>query len=109
MDKVILGQQLRKIRRQKGYTLQKLAEKAGIGNVYLSEIERGLKMPSLNCFIRIVEALEISADSVLYGELSSGREYIYDEITQKMQNLTPQQRKTAANILDAYLQGLQNE
>lgn len=109
MDKVILGQQLRKIRRQKGYTLQKLAEKAGIGSVYLSEIERGRKMPSLNCFIRIIEALDVSADFILRGDLSSGKEYIYDEITQKMQGLTPNQRKTAYNILDAYLQSLHNE
>lgn len=106
MDKVILGQQLRKVRREKGYTLQNLAEKAGVGNVYLSEIERGLKMPSLGSFIRLVEALEISADSILRGDLSSGKEYIYDEITQKMQNLTPQQRKTAADILDGYLRNL---
>lgn len=106
MDKVTLGRKLRQIRQEKGYTQQTLAEKAGIGNVYLGEIERGLKMPSLNCFIRIIEALDVSADSVLREELSSGREYIYDEITQKMQNLTPQQRKTAADILDAYLRNL---
>ena len=106
MDKVILGQRLRQVRRQQGHTLQSLAKKAGIGNVYLSEIERGLKMPSLNSFIRIVEALEVSADSLLYGELSSGSEYVYDEITRKMQNITPQQRKAAADILDAYLQNL---
>lgn len=106
MDKLTLGKKLRQIRQEKGYTQQTLAEKAGIGNVYLGEIERGLKMPSLNCFIRIIEALDVSADFVLREELSSGREYIYDEITQKMQNLTPQQRKTAADILDAYLRNL---
>lgn len=109
MDKLTLGKKLRQIRQSKGYTQQSLAEKVGIGNVYLGEIERGLKMPSLNSFIRIIEALDVSADSILRGELSSGREYIYDEITQKMQNLTPKQRKTANDILEAYLQGLQNE
>lgn len=106
MDKVVLGQQLRQIRQQKGDTLQTLAEKASIGMVYLGEIERGLKMPSLSSFIRIVEALEVSADAVLRGELSSGKDYIYDEITLKMQNLTPKQRQAAADILDAYLKNL---
>lgn len=109
MDKLTLGKKLRQIRQEKGYTQQALAEKASIGNVYLGEIERGLKMPSLNSFIRIIEAMDVSADSVLRGELSSGREYIYDEITQKMQTLTPKQRKTATDILDAYLQNLQTE
>lgn len=109
MDKSALGQRLRQVRLENGYTQQALAKKAGIGNVYLGEIERGLKMPSLNSFIRIIEALDVSADSVLRGELSSGRNYIYDDITQKMQGLTPKQRKTATDILDAYLQGLENE
>ena len=106
MDKEILGQRLRQLRQEKGCTLQALADQAGIGMVYLGEIERGLKMPSLSTFIRLVEALEVSADSVLREELSSGKAYIYDEITQKMQNLTPKQRKVATDILEAYLNNL---
>lgn len=107
MDKKTLGNRLRETRLEKGYTQQALAEKAGLGNVYLGEIERGLKMPSLNSFIKIIEALEVSADYVLCGELSSGEPYIYDALTEKMRNLTPKQRKTAADILDAYLCSLE--
>lgn len=106
MDKAVLGKKLRDIRQRKGYTQHALAEIAGIGNVYLGEIERGLKMPSLNIFIKLIEALDISADYILRDELTSGKEYIYDEITQKLKNLTPKQRKTAADILDAYLRNL---
>lgn len=106
MDKTELGKKLRQARLEKGYTQQLLAELAGIGNVYLGEIERGLKMPSLNSFIKIVEALDISADYILRYELTSGREYICDEIVQKLSPLTPNQRKTAADILDAYLRNI---
>lgn len=106
MDKAVLGKKFRDIRQRKGYTQHALAEIAGIGNVYLGEIERGLKMPSLNIFIKLVEALDVSADYILRDELTSGKEYIYDEITQKLKNLTPKQRKTAADILDAYLRNL---
>ena len=106
MEKEEFGSRLREARTQKGYTLQSLAQKAGTGAVYLGEIERGLKMPSLNIFIKLVEALDISADYILRDELTSGKEFIYDEITQKLKNLTPKQRKTAADILDAYLQNI---
>lgn len=106
MDKAALGKKLREVRQEKGYTQHALAESAGIGNVYLGEIERGLKMPSLNIFIKLIEALDISADYILRDELSSGEQYIYDEITQKLKNLTPKQRKTAADILAAYLHNL---
>lgn len=106
MNKSALGDKIRQARLENGYSQHALAEKAGIGNVYLGEIERGLKMPSLNSFIKIIEALELSADYVLRDELTSGKEYIYDEITQKLQNLTPQQRKTASDILDAYIKNI---
>lgn len=106
MEKATLGRKLREARLLKGYTQQVLAEKAAIGEVYLGEIERGLKMPSLNSFIKLIAALDISADYVLREELPTGREYIFDEITQKLEGLTPRQRKTAADILDAYLRNL---
>ena len=106
MDKSVLGQKLRAARQEKGYTQYALAKIADIGNVYMGEVERGLKMPSLNVFIKLIEALDVSADYILRDELTSGREYIFDEITQKMKNLTPKQRKTAIDILDAYLRNL---
>lgn len=106
MDKVTLGKRIREVRRNRGYTQAALAEKAGIGEMYMGEIERGVKMPSLNVFIRLLEALEISADYVLRNEITSGQNYVYDEITDKLKDLTPRQRKTAADILDAYLQNL---
>lgn len=106
MDKLELGKKLRDARQKKGYSQHALAEIAGIGNVYLGEIERGLKMPSLNIFIKLIEALDVSADYILRDELTSGKEYIYDEITQKLNSLTPKQRKSAADILDAYLRSL---
>ena len=106
MNKSALGSKFRQARLEKGYSQHTLAEKAGIGTVYLGEIERGLKMPSLNSFVKIIEILDISADYVLRDNLSSGKEYIYDEITQKLQNLTPQQRKTARDILDAYIRNI---
>lgn len=106
MDSAFLGKRLRETRLNKGYTQQTLAEISGISNVYLGEIERGLKMPSLNTFIKIIEAMGISADLILRDELTSGKEYIFDELTNKLKNLTPKQRKTVADIIDAYLQNI---
>lgn len=106
MDKVLLGIRIRESRISKGYTQKELTEKAGIGMVYLGEIERGLKMPSLNTFIKIIEILDISADYLLRDELSSGKGYVLNEITEKLEGLTPKQRKGAIDILNAYLNNL---
>ena len=106
MDSLTLGKRIREARINKQYTQQRLAEEAGIGQMYLGEIERGTKMPSLKIFIKIVNTLNISADYVLRDELASGDRYIYDEITEKLNGLSPKQRKTAAEILDAYIRNI---
>lgn len=106
MERAALGKRIRESRIKKGYTQQDLADLAKIGVVYISEIERGVKMPSLNIFIKIIDALDVSADYVLRDELPSGKEYICIEITEKLLTLTPSQRKTAADILNAYLNNL---
>ena len=106
MERAALGKRIRESRVKKGYTQKNLADRAEIGIVYLSEIERGIKMPSLTIFIKIVNALEVSADYVLRDELPSAKEYICMEITEKLLILTPGQRKIASDILNAYLNNL---
>lgn len=106
MDSKTVGNRIREARIKKQHTQQRMAEIAGISQMYLGEIERGTKMPSLRSFIKIIEALDLSADYILRDELSSGEHYIYDEITEKLKNLSPQQRKAASEILDAYIRNL---
>ena len=52
MDQVILGQRIREARKNKELTQEQLAEIAGIGLMYLGEIERGQKMPSLKIYAK---------------------------------------------------------
>lgn len=106
LDKVELGMKLREARNKAGFTQEQLAEKADIGVMYLGEIERGVKMPSMKIFIKLIEALDISADYILRNELPSGKEYVLDEITEKLASLTPKQRKAAVDILDAFIKNL---
>lgn len=106
MERVILGKRIRESRISRGFTQQELADRAQIGVVYLSEIERGIKMPSMNIFVKLIDALEVSADYVLRDELPSGKEFICTEVTEKLLVLTPGQRNAAAAILDAYINTL---
>ena len=106
MDKQSLGSRIREARLKIGLSQHRLAEDAGIGDMYLSEIERGLKMPSMNIFIKIISTLNVSADYILRDELPSGVKYLSDELTEKLRDLTPQQKRTAMDILDAYIRNL---
>lgn len=106
MDKLVLGKRICEARKARGWTQEMLAERADIGTMYLGEIERGIKAPSMKVFIKLLNALDISADYVLRYEVHSGKEHVFDEMTQKLEHLTPKQRKTATDILDAYIKNL---
>jgi len=101
-----LGKRIREARDKKYLSREKLAEMAGIAPYYLGEIEREVKMPSLPVFIRICEALGVSADYLLRDELTAGNSHIASDMERKMAKLNPQQRQAAEAILDAYIKSL---
>ncbi len=55
----ILRNNIKNFRESKHLTQEKLSELAGISADYLSEIERGKKVPSIKRLIQISEALDI--------------------------------------------------
>lgn len=106
MDKVAIGSRLREARNMAKLTQEQLAEKVGIGTTYISDIERGAKFPSLSLFIKIVDALGVSSDYILRGEIEAGKNCVYDDITRKLDGLTPKQRLGVADLIDAYIKNL---
>ena len=106
MDKASIGLRLKEARLKKEFTQKDLSNISGIQVTYISEIERGVKMPSINTFIKIIEALDISADYVLRNNISSGKGYVFDEVTERLKDITPRQRKCIVDIIDAYLRNL---
>ena len=74
-----------------------------MSSVYLGEVECGKKVIGVDKFIKIVKALGVSADYLLCNELPSVEPYVFDEITEKLKKLTPEQRKIAIDILEGYL------
>lgn len=55
-----LGDQLRRLRHDRGERLADTAERAGVSPQYLSEIERGLKEPSSEMIAAVAGALEVT-------------------------------------------------
>ncbi len=102
----MLGKRIREARMSKSYTQEYVAEKVEITVVYLSEIERGNKLPSLTLFVKIAEVLGVSTDSLLRDKLDTGKTHIYHEITTKLDSLTPKQRIAVVELLDTYIRNL---
>jgi transcriptional regulator with XRE-family HTH domain len=62
---VDIGSFIRSQREAAQVSVRQLAEKAGVSNPYLSQIERGLRKPSADVLSQIAKALRVSAE-VLY-------------------------------------------
>ena len=60
-----IGSYIRTQREAAQVSVRQLAEKAGVSNPYLSQIERGLRKPSADVLNQIAKALRVSAE-VLY-------------------------------------------
>lgn len=59
-----LGEFIHQHRERANLSLRRLAERAGISNPYLSQIERGIRRPSAEILGRLSRALEISANTL---------------------------------------------
>lgn len=57
-----LGQQIRMLRKGRGWRLKDLGEATGISVPYLSDVENGRCQPSGNLLVKIAEVFEVDID-----------------------------------------------
>ncbi|MGH3638362.1 MAG: helix-turn-helix domain-containing protein [Mycobacterium sp.] len=104
-----IGGFIRSQREAAQVSVRQLAEKAGVSNPYLSQIERGLRKPSAEVLNQIAKALRVSAD-VLYvragllepSEPSEVRDAIVTDTA-----ITERQKQVLLDIYTSFVQ--QNE
>ena len=60
-----LGEFIRTQRKNAELSLRELAERTGVSNPYLSQLERGLHEPSMRVLSSIADALELSIETLL--------------------------------------------
>ena len=65
IDQKSLGKSIQRCRQELDLTQAEAAERAGLDTTYFSQIERGVKLPSLNTLVNISEALQITPDVLL--------------------------------------------
>ena len=61
----LFGRRLRELRKERGLTQEALAEAADLSGNYISDLELGLKVPSLTILVRLSEALDLATPDLL--------------------------------------------
>jgi transcriptional regulator with XRE-family HTH domain len=60
-----VGQTISKLRQNRGLSQEELADRAGIHRTYVSQLERGIKSPTLAVLIKIARALDTKPSELL--------------------------------------------
>ncbi len=64
-DRKLLGEGVRKYRKLAGLTQEGLAEKVDLNPVYLGQIERGYKVPTVDVLLRIAKQLKVRLGEIV--------------------------------------------
>lgn len=103
MDYRTIGANLRKFRVQKKLRQEDVAERANLSVNYVGAVERGERLPSLETFITILNAIGASADVVLSEVLENGYEVKNSILAEKLKSLSKEELTRVYEVLDALL------
>lgn len=106
VDKLTIGDRIKEARKKQKLTQEQLAERLDISVEFIGQIERGLKLPSMQVFIKLIETLNVSADYLLRDSVSTGQLFGDNAIGRKIEKLHPKQRIALEAIIDTYIQYL---
>lgn len=103
MKSFAIGKNIRKYRIMRKLRQEDLAEKTGLTPNYIGMVERDEKTPSLETFIKILNALNVSADMVLSDVLNVGYVVKNSMLNEKLEKLTPNDRNRIYEVLDTLI------
>jgi len=99
-----IGKNIRRFRTEKKMRQEDLAERSGLSTNYIGMVERGEKIPSLESFIGIVNALGVSADMILADVLDTGYEIKHSLLNDKLKSLSKHDRERIYAVIDTMIQ-----
>lgn len=108
MNKKSMGMMLKSYRTKRGWNINTCAERSGVSVRYLADIERGDKMPKIETFINILNALSASADDVLQDSLAIGYQVRFFAALEEMETLDPVKQKQAMDICSFVIETFKN-
>lgn len=96
---VEIGKRVKQQRLAQRLTQAQLAERASITAQYLSHIENGNQQMSIAVFSRICDALNISADKILYNRSPESLRCLSEEIELLLADCTPTERNGILHLV----------
>ena len=101
MDMIAIGSRIKEAREQAHLTQEELAEIVDISPTHMSVIERGVKTPKLDTFVKIANALHLSADALLQDVVTPVTDSITAELSVRIGRLPQKEQERILNAIRA--------
>ena len=90
-------------------TQEEFAEKIGIIFNYVGMIERGLRVPKLETFIKIANVLGVTPDYLLADYITAKEDKQNAELNERIERLSESDRKHILEVIDLLIKQTGNE
>jgi transcriptional regulator with XRE-family HTH domain len=106
MTPMTLGEKIKQLRQEKGYTQTFLEKRSGVNSKLLSKYENGRIIPTADTLRKIAEGLDISADYLIFDNVpKDGRCQLNDlelfERFKEVERMDSENKKMIVNLIDA--------
>ena len=108
VDCISIGKRIRKNRVKRHISQEQLAEMCSLSSVYISYVEHGDRLPSLETVISIANALKVSADELLSGCLDVAQSRLVSNVLELLYETTDEEQAILLKSLNAIKRILQN-
>lgn len=98
------GQTMRKQKKAKNISLEKLSELTGISRRHIINIEKGDANASLEIVVIIMKQLDISLDNIVFSSILDEDQKLYREIIIKLMEYSVSDREIIVEMLDVILE-----
>ena len=101
MDQIAIGARIKAARERVHLTQEQLAEIIDISPTHMSVIERGVKTPKLDTFVRIANALGVSTDALLQDVVVPVNDRIMAELSARIGRMPQKDQERILNAIRA--------
>ncbi len=100
MDAQKVGKRIQQVRKARGLTQEEFSQMVDLSAKYISNVECGFKMPKLNTFVAMANALECNANSLLSDvlDVTTGQES--GLLSKKLSALPMQEQRRILRMLE---------
>ncbi|SFE22544.1 Helix-turn-helix [Paenibacillus catalpae] len=100
-----IGENIRAIRKQKGFSQEQLALRAEINGSYMGQVERGEKSPTIDVLSKIALALQCPLEQLVHVDGAPPEESSYaDKIAYQLQGLSVREQEAVYKFVKQLVQ-----